>query len=248
MFALLPCHYLLSQAAGTPQSKPGEIPAWLAGKEYQWRATAVDPKTQIDTVLPSIRMERNAIWQPVLQDYRDMEKGGGILTGTPGPPMISDVSLDPWDIWVIATFDHYLVIPIDSDSKLIYTEINFKINQVIRQPHASSLSPGMSFDVDEDGGCIKKANGEIVSWWVSSSQYSPQPGHTYLMVIRPQNNNGKGALYGIGERWDLSTGKAVPDSDSLSCQDNSGHHVICGETTQEAISYLQSVLPIDSSK
>ncbi len=48
----------------------------------------------------------------------DMEKGGGILTGTPGPPMISDVSLDPRDIWVIATFDHYLVIPIDSDSKL----------------------------------------------------------------------------------------------------------------------------------
>lgn len=251
LLAALSCRPILSQATETTSTgapPPDEIAKSLAGSENKWRATVVDPKTQRDTVPPSIRAERNEIWRPILRELRDTESAGIIVSESGGPPRSSDVSLDPKQIWVVAMFDHFLVLPIDSDYKLFYTEMNFKISQVIRQPHTSSLTPGMTFDVDDEGGRIKTPNGDVETWRVIPDQYSPQPGHTYLMMIEPQSNSGKGNLYYIAERWDVSTGKAVPDMNSLSCQDNSGHPVICGQTTQDAIVYLQSVLPIDDPK
>jgi hypothetical protein len=168
-----------------------------------------------------------------------------MTTNSGAPPFRTDISLDPKETWVVATFDHYLVIPIDAEEKLFYTEIIFRINLIIRQPKTLSLTPDMTFDVDVAGGRIKKANGDIESWRLVPRRYSPQPEHSYLMMVEPLN---AGGLYNIQEMWDLSSGKAVPDSEGLSCRDGSGRQVICGQPTHAAIDYLQSALPVDSSK
>jgi hypothetical protein len=212
----------------------------MAGAENSWRLTAIDSQSQRDTVAPNIRAARNAFWRPGLQEYRDLEATNRSMYKTPGPSPSQELTLDPNDTWVIATFDHFLVVSVDPDFQLLYTEMNFKINQVVHQPSSSSLAPGMSFDMDIEGGKIKKANGDIVSWHIfDSSRYFVQPGHTYLMQIGSMGLEG---LYYVGERWDVSTGKAVPDTDDLVGYALSGSSIISGRTTREAIAYLQSVL------
>jgi hypothetical protein len=247
------CRSLLSQANGPTRppvlpSKSEEIAKDFSAAADQWRVAAVDPKTKRDTVPANIRSERNEIWRPVLQEIRNTEQNGFLISEASEMARACDIARDPKDIWVVATFDHFLVIPIDSDEKLIYTEMSFKINQVIRQPHTSSLTTGGSFEVDEAGGSIKKANGDTEAWRLIPHEYHPRPGHTYLMQIGEQYNEGKGGLYFIESRWDLSTGKAVPDMNSLTCRDCSGNPAICGQTKEDAVSYLQSVLPVDSTK
>ncbi len=178
-FAMLPYHYLLSQSR---QPTPDEIAARFAGAENAWRLNIVDPKTQVDSVAPDIREARNAYGQPGLQAERDFEKTGNIQTYSGPAPAYAEL-VSQRDIWVVAKFVHSLVIPIDPDYKLLYTEMSFQIDQVVRQPSTSSLSNGMSFVVDDEGGRIKKPNGDIESWHIGPTKYYPQPEHTYLRKL-----------------------------------------------------------------
>jgi hypothetical protein len=65
-FAVLSCHSLLSQASEA-SSTHDDVVAQLSGAENHWRATVVDPKTQHDSVPPSIREARNILWKPLLE-------------------------------------------------------------------------------------------------------------------------------------------------------------------------------------
>jgi hypothetical protein len=220
VFALLPCHYLLSQADEPPHPpllplKPEDVAKWFSGaEENRWRLTTVDPTNQVDTLPPSIRAARNARWHNELQFYRDAEKKGGSISEANERLMSPERPLDPKEIWVVATFDHFLVIPIDPEFNLFYTEMSFKIDRVIHQPSTSSLVPDMLVDMEDAGGQIRKPNGEVETWRIGPHQYYPQPGHTYLMMIGYYggDDNSRGNLYYFGERWDVSTGAAVPDS------------------------------------
>ena len=124
-----------------------------------------------------------------------------------GPPSMIEIPAEPDAIWLVATFDHYLVKSIDPDFKLLYTEMSFKINEIIKQP-SQLLSPGMSFDVDVEGGSVKTPQGDVVSWHVTARRYFVQPGHTYILEIRP---NQAGQFYYISKAWDVSSGRVVPD-------------------------------------
>ena len=255
MFAALSCHYLLSQAAEPLHppilpSKPEDVAKRFSGaEENRWRLTTVDPTTQVDTVPPSIRATRNAYWRQRLQWYRNVEKSG-FLQSAPSQGMLTkERILDAQEIWVIATFDHFKIIPIDPDFNLFYTEMSFKINQVIHQPPTSSISPGMLFDMEDEGGQIRKPNGEIETWRIEPCKYYPQPSHTYLMHIAPGSAD-TGDLYWFGERWDVSTDKAIPDSYDAVIPTSTVNVIskINGMTTKNAISYLKSEFSINSSK
>lgn len=217
-----------------------DIDQKLLGTESSWRLTAFDIQSQRDPVAPGIRAARNELLRPILQEYRDLEATNRSMHRNDGPPPSQELSFDPKETWVIAAFDHFLVISVDSDLQLLYTEINFKISQVVHQPGSALLAPGMSFDMDIEGGRIKKANGNIVSWHiVDSDRLFVRPGHAYLMHIEPRDTKG---LYFVGEQWDVSTGKAVPETDELVMCARSGSSKISGKSTREAIAYLQAGL------
>jgi hypothetical protein len=232
---------LQAQSSTTSQSLSDEqLEQRFANAHNRWRLTTVDYQSQRDTVAPDIRAVRNEYWKTKLQPYRDIENAHGSWAYSGGTPPVVELFLTPEEAWVIVTFDHFLVVPIDPDFQLLYTEINFRINQVVYQPSSSSLTPGMSIDMDFEGGRIKKPNGDIVSWLLTPNKYYFQPGHTYLMQIEGPSH--PGGVYYCQERWDVSTGIAVPDTEDLVSFALSGTSKISGKTTQEAIAYLQSVL------
>ena len=242
---------LLSQPPNTPRPNTSGTPRpkdispegmeRFADAENRWRLTVVDPKAQMDPVPPSVRAARNALLRPMLQDMRESEKGGGLVTEVPG--LKSDYGKpDPKAIWVVATFDHFLVIPIDPGFNLFYTEMDFDIDQVVRQPSTSLLAPGMAFDVAKKGGRIKKPDGTIEAWRLWPERYQAQPAHVYLMEIGPLS---AGGLYYISAQWDMSSGRAVPDDPTLTW---SSRQAIDGRTQSEIIKYFQSIYPTDSAK
>jgi len=229
-----------SGGAQSPQSTPNDLTEKITQSENRWRLTVVDPKAQVDTVAPNVRSARNEYWKPILQEIRDAEKIGRSWTLS-GGGFVWEIPSLPNDIWVVATFDHFHVIPIDPDFKLFYTEMSFTIREVVNQPASSSLAAGGLFDVDEQGGRIKKSDGSVEMWLVSPKDYFVQPGHTYLMLIHARD---EGNLYTIHEQWDVSTGIAVPDSGNLCFSDSSPGcpSKISGKATQDAIASLRAAL------
>ena len=165
-FAVLPCHYLLSQASPQTSKSPNDKkPTDHPAIENQWRLTPTDIQSQNDEVDPGLRNARNAYWQPRLQRLREME-GNDVM----GPPEgyasddVAEIPNIPGSLWVIATFDHYKVISIDPGMKLLYTEVSFRVDQIIQQPQASLLAISAFFDVDYPGGTVKIPGGTTVSW------------------------------------------------------------------------------------
>ncbi len=221
--------YLLSQTSGTLQPLPSHSATSWTAAENRWRLSPVDLQLQNDSVAPDIRAARTPLWQPVLQSYKDMEANGRSIAFTDGVPPFLEIAPQPEALWLIATFDHYLVVSIDPDYQLLYTEVSFKVEQVIRNSKTVSFSPGMMFDVDIMGGRVKTPNGDLVSRLLVPQARSPQPGRNYLIKILPA---GAGSWL-FQQRWDISSGKVAEHNSVLS-----------GKTTSEAVSYLELVLPI----
>jgi len=168
---------LWSQETPGLQRLPGHSDSSFANAANRWQLTATDPRSQLDTVSPEVRGERNAYWKGPLEAARGSSGAyGAYLPGTP-----PEFTFEPGDIWVIATFEGFHVFEINSDDQLIYTEMNFRVEHVFRQPEGSSLSSGSLIDAGMPGGRIKSPNGEIISSQIQPSQYSVQLGHKYLM-------------------------------------------------------------------
>ena len=238
------CSIIWAQSTKTLQPSPNPNPAAFSSSENKWRLTPVDLQLQSDKIAASVRAARNAYWQPILQSEREREAGGRSVAMTGGPPSLNEVADNPGSVWVVASFDHYLVEPVDQDFKLLYTEMSFRVNQIIKQPKALFI-PGMFFDVDVEGGSIKTPHGDIVSWRISPRRFFMQPGHTYIMEIRALE---VGQLYFVGKIWDVSSGKVVADHADEASRAAEGHSKLNGMATQDAVSYLQSVLTSGSLK
>jgi hypothetical protein len=238
------CSIMWAQSTKTLQPSPNRNSEAFAKAENKWRLTPVDPQLQTDKTAANIRADRNAYWRPLLQRERERETGGRSVAMTGGPPSLNEVADNPDSVWVVASLDHYLVQPADQDFKLLYTEMSFRVNQIIKQPKAL-FTPGMFFDVDIEGGSIKTPHGDIVSWHISPRRFFVQPGHTYIMEIRPLE---VGQLYFIGKIWDVSSGKVVADHADEVSRAAQGHSKLNGMATQDAVSYLQSVLASGSLK
>lgn len=238
VFATLVCPRLCSQTPGVVQPLPNHSPNGFAGAENRWRLTAADLQSQNDEVSPSIRRVRNDFWRPILQDYRNLEINGKTVGISEGPPSISEIIDDSDAIWTIATFDHFLVIPTDSSQDLLYTEMKFKVSSIIKGTKTASLSPGELFDVDTAGGRILNLHREVVSRLIAPRSYFVQPGHTYLMEIKPHI----GGSYVIAKEWDVTSGKVVPDESGEISRATYGSSKLIGMTTEDAVRYLKTVL------
>ncbi len=237
---VLACSFSLAQSTKMPHHNP----AAFSSSENKWRLTPVDLQLQSDRTAASVRAARNAYWQPILQSEREREAGGRSTAMTGGPPSLNEVAAHPDSVWVVVSFDHYLVEPIDPDFRLLYTEMSFKVKEIIKQPKALFI-PGASFDIDIEGGSIKTPQGDVISWHISPQRYFVQPGHVYIMEVRPRE---AGQLYFIVKVWDVSSGKVVVDHGDEVSRAAEGRSKLNGMTTQDAVSYLKSVLASDSSK
>lgn len=238
--------FVLASSFSLAQSTkmPHQNPTVFSNSENKWRLMPVDLQLQSDKTAANVRAARNAYWQPILQSEREREVGGRSTAMTGGPPSLNEVTAHPDSVWVVANFDHYLVEPIDPDLKLLYTEMSFRVNEIIKQPKALFI-PGASFDVDVEGGSIKTPQGDVISWHIAPHRYFVQPGHLYIMEIRPLE---AGQLYFIVKVWDVSSGKVAVDHADEASRAAEGRSKLNGMTTQDAISYLKSVLASDSSK
>lgn len=239
---------VLSQTSSSPfPPLNNHSPGSFASAQNRWQLSPTDLQTQVDPLPKNVRDERNAFWFPQLEQYASQEANGLASGASPGLYSITSPELpqDAGTAWVTATFDKVLVIPIPSNEKLLYTEMNFTIEQIIRKPSSSNLETGSSFQEDFAGGSVKYADGSVRTWRVSPRQYSLQPSHTYLMVLVAGPSP---SLYFVRKYWDVTSGTVVASRPDEIQRASLGQSHLSGLTTSEAIKYLNSTLPPEPVK
>jgi hypothetical protein len=230
---------LFSQSDSSLQPLPKHSENSFAHAANRWQLTVIDPKSQADTVSPALRSQRNAFWKGPLEYASHFDNfGGGTHIET--EPEFPDGKNSAW---VIATFESFHVYAVDPDDQLLYTEMNFRLEDVVKQSASLSLSAGMLVDADIPGGRVKTTKGDIVSSQITPQQYFLQLGHKYLLHLSHQESGG---FFWADKRWDLTSGKVQPD-DVLEIHRNAiGKSSIAGMSVAELLNYLPSVLPEDS--
>jgi hypothetical protein len=228
-----------SEMRATRQAAPiGE--ADFGDVQNRWQLEPADLRLQVDTVNPTLREERDAFWKIPLGEYRDMAKGGGVALSSGVLVYPQEFPAVEGATWVIATFETFRVFAVAGDDELIYTEMNFRVENVLKLPEGLSLSSGALVDTGFPGGRIKTANGQIISSREGPMQHFFQPGHKYLVQLLYER---KGEFFLANERWDLSSGRVEPspvfESEGLP---NNGSS-IAGMTVPELINCLPAVLP-----
>jgi hypothetical protein len=233
---------------GESESPAGRQQTAVRGDVYfsdapnEWQLEAADLRTQVDTVNPTLREERDAFWRKPLSDYREMAKGNfGVSTGAylGNAPEFSSVK---GATWVIATFESFHVYAVDHDYELLYTEINFRVDNVLKLPEGLSLSDGALVDSGIPGGRVKTPKGETATSRVEPKEYEFQTGHRYLVQLLYQP---KGEFFVANQRWDLTSGKVEPYTGIALERLANKNSAIVGMTVPELIKYLPSVLPDD---
>jgi hypothetical protein len=212
-----------------------------------WQTTPVDIQSQTDTVGSDVRASRNSFWKGIVDfEYKLMGDlafkepaatfPGSYLADAP------EIPAKPNSIWVIAKFEtfHVYEAPVDSVHQIIYTEMNFKVIEVVRQPQSLALMTGSRFDIGVLGGRIRMPDGTIVTSYVNPQTHFVQPDHTYLLDLNYESAN---QYYFVDKRWDLTSGKVAPDTEDEIARAFRRSSVLDGLSMSEAIQYLDSVLP-----
>jgi len=228
-----------SQATAQPAALHSEPD--FSNAQNKWQLEAVDLRSQVDTVNPTLREERDAQWRKPLAEYRARARGtasvttiGDYLSNQPEFSAVKGAS------WVIATFETFHVYAVDHDYELLYTEMNFRVENVLKLPEGLSLSDGALVDAGIPGGRVKTPNGEVVTSRVDPQTYSFQIGHRYLVQLLYEP---KGESFGANQRWDITSGKVEPYTGFQLSLLASKTSAIVGMTVPELIKYLPSVLP-----
>ncbi|HLJ88663.1 MAG TPA: hypothetical protein VKZ53_17720 [Candidatus Angelobacter sp.] len=217
--------------------------------ENRWRLKAIDLRSQADTVTPEVRASRNAYLRPLLQkaaEFWTPAAGAVGIGGGKGSTFGEQPELPtiPNGVWVIAKFESFHVFTADAESRLIYTEMNYRVNQVVRQPSPMSLKTGDVLDAQRAGGRMKRADGAIVSFLVEPERHSVQPGRTYLLAGR---FDGTTHYFTIDKIWDVTSDKVVPITRDEINRAARGESKLAALSTDQAVQYLNSVLPLGSS-
>lgn len=229
---------LCSQNDSVVRRLPNHSGNSFANAPNRWQLTAVDPKSQADTVSPAIRSLRNVYWKGPLEYASHFDSFGGDthLETDPEFPAVKDSA------WVIGTFEGFRVYAADPDERLLYTEMNFRVEEVIKQSPSLSLASGSLVDADISGGRMELPNGEVSSFHLAPRPYFFQLSHKYLLHLSHQV---PGEFFWADKRWDVTSGKVQPD-DSLEVHRNAiGKSSIAGMSVAELMNYLPTVLPDD---
>jgi hypothetical protein len=228
-----------------PQDLPTSEKSMFFSAENRWQLKAVDSQAQTDTVAPEVRAKRNAYWQPSLAKYAQLTEGLGPNqgVGVSEPPYLGDapeIPVTPNAVWVVAQFESFHVYPVDPQNRLLYTEINFRVSQVLRQPSSLSLAPGALLDKGIPGGRVKGPGGAVTSFKLHPERHAYQPGHTYILAGTYDSAT---QYFDIDKSWDVTSGKVEVVSTPDKRRASKGESKLYGLTVAEAVKYLKSVLP-----
>lgn len=195
--------------------------------ENRWRIQAVDISQQVDPVALDVRTARNKVWSRLLLQDQQLADLGLHGATRPGPMTTNDVAKDPSGIWVVASFDRYLVIPVDEKYRTMYTEMRFTVKRVVLQPKQSMVRVGNTVDVDIKGGRIKDPSGQLRTFDLSPKRVYVEPGNTYLLKIKEMP---EGHSFQIIEHWKVADGRLVE-----------GHQpnlMLTGRSVEDAAQYI----------
>ena len=208
-----------------------------------WRFSPVDPTTQHDPVGSSLREKRNAFWSSILDTLSPHGPYGSARA--PGPVTLShpEFPKDPSAAWAIGDFLGYRVIPIEN-GRGAYTEIRFFVQSVI-SPGSSPISAGNVVDIEMIGGTVIDANQRIVTSMLDPERFSLRPGHSYLVELTYDSS---GDFYAVGKRWDVTSGKVVPDDAIEVARDNAGKSHIAGTPLAEVSPRMKAILAAQATK
>lgn len=237
---------LLHSRLKLDQESPSERSSWFSAQN-RWQNTPIDVASQSDTVSADVRTRRNTYLKPLLEAAREAieptdNPRGTITMPFPGPVLgdTTELSGPPQAVWVIARFDSFHVFAADQQYRLIYTEVNFRVTHVLRQPPSLSFAPGAVLDSEVTGGRIKKPDGKIASFRVFPEGHSYRPGGTYLLLGTYDPATQYFRLYNW---WDLSSGRVVPGTLVEIDRVAKGKSKLIGLTIAGAVQYLDSALP-----
>jgi len=228
--------YLFSQDTANSGTKWDSAP-------NRWQLKAINLQSQVDTVSQATRDQRNAYWRVPLESAYNASKGaagtitvgGGFLRDAPELPNVKGA------IWILATFQTFHVFAIDPDFHLIYTEMNFQVDQVISQPDDLNLSAGATVDLGTPGGRVRTPDGTFIASSIAPSDHDFQLGHKYLLLLTYEEQ--LGGEFILHKRWDITSGTVQPDTPDEIARANRGDSAIKGMTEHDLVSYLANKLP-----
>lgn len=197
-----------------------------------WRRVPINLGTQLDDVTPQLRTTRNDYWNKRLPPAGVTSNPGGMLGGAP------EISNSPNSLWIVGTFKSYLVF-LSSIGSGAYTEIQIKLNTIVNNESAAKVSVGDTLDIGEPGGTIRETDGTVHSYNLQLRPYPFEPGHMYLLQLTylPQVN-----YFEVERRWDVSSGRLVPDGALEDGVYQEGRSKLAGLYTSQAISKLKTIL------
>ncbi len=138
---------------------------------------------------------------------------------------------------VAATFTTYETHETPSGRSL-YTLAKLQIDNLVSD-RTGRLSVGESLPVLLLGGSAVLPSGSAVSYGIPQIGDSIVPGHRYLAFL---HFNQRGEFFEIEKTWDVSTGKAIPNSAEDKERARSGHSFVMGSEAQVLIENLKSEL------
>ena len=198
----------------------------------RWRETPVDSNTQIDEVSTSLRDQRNEYWQTHLPPANGH--------GTRGFPAMGAPEVDPRKevVWITGVFSSYKVFEAGTGYGT-YTEIRFRVTDLIANRTAAHLSAEQLIDVGEPGGSLRMPDGTTKTYNLRFVPYPPQPEHSYLLEL---NYNKSGDFFLINKMWDISSGYALPAGVIEAGHYIDGDAVVGGLSSAEAVAKVRATM------
>ncbi len=240
--AIYPKSTAVAQSQGSSPQSSSAMDGWNDAPN-RWQLTAIDPRSQVDTVNATVRAQRNAYWKVPLEATYNASKnaagtaGGGevFFRDRPELPEVEGA------IWILATFQTFHVFTIDSDFHLVYTEINLHVDKVISRPPSSHLAASAVIDIGSPGGTTMTPDNRTIRSNVTRQERSFQLGHRYLLLVTQDRQ--LGGEFTFHKRWDITSGRVLPDSLQEISRAERGESALNGMSVPELVDYLSRQLP-----
>lgn len=201
----------------------------------RWRLTPADVSGEGDRISPVVRAARNSFFFSLLNDKPD---GVGFRQYDSTRPDVSPSTEDLQRVWVVGAFESSRVYSADNSNHFLYTEINVRVETILRRPDTSAVTVGSTIDVYLLGGPLRTADGNVHSSRLSPEKYSLEPGRRYILALAPE----PAGLFVEIKGWDVTEGVVKTSSLSDEARVRKGQSELVGLPLAGAIKHIKNAL------
>ena len=208
-----------------------QIEPLMAGRgTTDWRKV---PSTgRPDDIAPQVRAARNQYWDRRLPATNVFVSPGQRILS------LSEFSTNKSLVWLVGKFISYRVLE-PYRGRGPYTEIRLAVQEVLSDGANSGTRPGAAIDVDETGGTIVDESSAPHQYSINLNTFPFQPQHSYIISLSYQE---KGRFFIEEDKWDITSGIAMPDSGRTADVFVAGRAEIGGHPAKDALSELGSAI------